>query len=238
MAKYYEDILERLHDNVNSIHYLAKPENRHFISDERWQQIFANLKNQVEKAEQLLNSTSDTDLIKLQHEVNCLKKENLELKTKITLLNNENSKSRDVVIQKAIIFYHDMNQGITQILTKNNELTVKHTEFPEILDYLEGQVLDIANNSFDHILSINISHDKEIPEFARYLRGTLKMVNGTRHAIIKLNYKVYVPEWVCEDFYQYNKRYKVYFLAVDKTIVDKSGEIYEKVALQTFIIDK
>ncbi|ANB92092.1 hypothetical protein MOVS_09035 [Moraxella ovis] len=143
LAKYYEDILERLHDSINSINYLAKPENRHFISDERWQQIFTNLKNQVNKAEQLLNSSADKDSIKLQHEVNRLKQENRELKTTIALLNSKTSKNRDVTMHKAIIFRHNISQGVTQLLTKDDEseLIVKHKEFPEILYCLEGQIL-------------------------------------------------------------------------------------------------
>ncbi|ANB92093.1 hypothetical protein MOVS_09040 [Moraxella ovis] len=64
------------------------------------------------------------------------------------------------------------------------------------------------------------------------------MVIGAKYAIIKSYCKVYVPAWICENFYQYNKRYTVYFLAVDKNITDESGKSYEKVALQIFIIEK
>ena len=44
LAKYYEDILERLNDNIDSVKLLSKEENRNFISDERWNQIIGDYK--------------------------------------------------------------------------------------------------------------------------------------------------------------------------------------------------
>ncbi|WII95720.1 hypothetical protein LU276_02470 [Moraxella haemolytica] len=80
LAKHYEEILERLHSNVNSINYLIKPENRWIITDDRWQQILANLNNQIEKAEKICKELSNKDLLQLQNEIDNLKKENIELR--------------------------------------------------------------------------------------------------------------------------------------------------------------
>lgn len=244
LAKYYEEILERLHSNVSSVNYLMKSENRWIISDERWSQILVNLTNQIDKAEKILKElSSNKDLLQLQNEVDNLKLENLELRNSLKNSKNPNNSqnicNKKFYIQQAIIYRHNIKGKFSQILSENyeNELIINHNDFPDIIDYLEGTILDITVDAIGNIFAVRISDKTEIGKFARFMRGKLKMVDNANYAIIKSHGKIYVPEWVCENFYQRQRVYKVYYLEVNKRITDEMGEIYDKVALQVFILE-
>ena len=169
-----------------------------------------------------------------------------ELKKSIALSNQpnkpnyQNLENKKVSIEQAIIFHHQVANGITKILIAgyDNEFIINHSYFPDILDYFEGTILDVVIDTLDNVLFFKISDKSEINGFAKFFRGCLRMADKGNHAIIKASVKVYVPEWICENFYERNRKHKVYYLAVDKSIKDEAGETYDKVALQIFIIDK
>lgn len=243
LAKHYEEILERLHSNVNSINYLIKPENRWIITDDRWQQILANLNNQIEKAEKICKELSNKDLLQLQNEIDNLKKENIELRQYIDDLSNksnvDNISNKQLSVEQAIIFRHKIQDGFTQVLLANykNDIVIHHKDFPEITDYLEGKILDVGIDVMGNIFSISVSDRTEIEGFTRISRGRLKMIDGENYAMIKSKKKIYVPEWICENFYRRNKWHKVYYMEVDRSVIGDNGEIYDSVVLQTFIIE-
>ncbi|WII95721.1 hypothetical protein LU276_02475 [Moraxella haemolytica] len=88
-----------------------------------------------------------------------------------------------------------------------------------------------------NIFSISVSDRTEIEGFTRISRGRLKMIDGENYAMIKSKKKIYVPEWICENFYRRNKWHKVYYMEVDRSVIGDNGEIYDSVVLQTFIIE-
>lgn len=243
LAKYYEEILERLYSNVSSVNYLMKPENKWIISDERWDQILVNLKNQTEKAEKILKELSNKDLLQLQNEVDNLKLENFELRNSHKNLKNANNSQniydKKFYIQQAVIYRHDIKGKFTLILSENheNELVINHNDCSEIIDYSEGTILDITVDAIGDVFAVRVSDKKELGKFAKFTHGKLKMANNANYAIIKSHGKTYVPEWVCENFYQRKKVYKVYYLEVEKHIIDEMGRSYDKVALQVFILE-
>ncbi|ATQ82672.1 hypothetical protein MOTT16_01820 [Moraxella osloensis] len=242
LAKYYEEILERLHNNAKSINYLIKPENRWLITDERWGQISANLKTQLEKAERICKELSNKDLLQLKNEIDSLKLENLELRESIDnqgVIKNKNYFFKNLSIENAVVFRHKVKDGFSEILVEDydNELIVNHKDFPDIIDYLEGTILDIAIDIIGNVFAVKISDKTEIGKFAKFTIGKLKKFHKDNHAVIKSHSKVYVPQWVCENFYESNKIYKVYYLAVRKAISDEEGKNYDTVALQIFVIE-
>ncbi len=244
LAKYYEEILERLISNTSSINYLARNENRWLISDERWQQIFVNLKNQTEKAEKICNQLSNKNLLELQNEIDILKLENAELKSLVDRLGNGNNKEnilhKNLSIHQAIIYRHDIQNGKTLVALEcyKDELVVNHKDFPDIIDSMEGAVLDVVVDIMGNILVVNKSERSVIDGYAQFTTGKLKMAKDANYAIIKSNgVTAYVPEWICENFYQRGKTYNVYYLAVEKCIMSAIGKVYNKVALQVFVLD-
>jgi seryl-tRNA synthetase len=100
LAKYYEDILERLNDNIDSVKLLSKEENRNFISDERWNQIIAALNKQIVKAESIINKIRNDNnqlSLSLGHRLTELESENEQLRAENNELTQKISQIAEIV---------------------------------------------------------------------------------------------------------------------------------------------
>lgn len=260
LAKYYEDILERLNDNIDSVKLLSKEENRNFISDERWNQIIAALNKQIVKAESIINKIRNDNnqrSLSLGHRLTELESENEQLRAENNELTQKISQIAEIVkigslfkIQEtniepeylqAVIYKQDTKKSRAHIysLSEPNGTMISYSECPMIKDYAEGSIINIKtfhDNNRNVIESLSLSEDIQIHGLFERFEGSL--YSSSENDITSVLYdegEIFVPERLVGNHYDLDKLYSVLCCALKKQIVDKHGKIYDWVAVKNYV---